>query len=157
MRRHKKLIIAVALAGVLLFASLGGVALAADPEGGGLQTKFGDFITKVCDEYDNNADTPIDREALQAAIDEVRPQMSEDRAEMRAARAAMRSRPKMNPEAMQEHLDSMLARGVITEEQAEAFQKWLSDKPEDLPFGPGFRGHGRFPGKFGPCAPPAEE
>ena len=45
----------------------------------------------------------------------------------------------------------MIANGVITEEQVEAFQKWMSERPEDLPFGLGLRGHGRFPGKFGPA------
>jgi len=114
MRRHKKLIIAAVLATVLVAGSIGGIALAQENEEGGIKAKFGDFITKVCDIYDKNVDPDIDREALQAAIDDVRTQMAADRAEMRAA---MGDRPEMDPEAMKEHLDALLAEDKITQEQ----------------------------------------
>ena len=138
MWRSKKVIVSAVLAAVLVFGIIGGVALA-DNGDGGLKAKCGDFITSVCDIYDENVEPDIDREVLKAAIDEVRTQIAQDRAEMRA-------------EAMENRL-------VLTDEQKEALQEWLDDMPEDLPFGPGLRGCGGFRGmggmrwSRGPCAP----
>ena len=140
MRRSKKLIIAAVLAGVLLFGSLGGVALAQGDDGGGLKARFGDFITTVCDKYDEYADTPIDREALQMALDEVRPRMPE-------------GRPEMDPEAIAEHLDALLDEGKITQEQYDRMIERWESMPDDVPKGSGFHGRGGPRGFWGPCAP----
>ena len=138
MRRSKKLIVGTVLAALVLFGSLGGVALA-DPEEEGLKAKFGDFITKVCDIYEQNVDPDIDREALETAITDVRTQMAADRTEMRAA-------------AMENRLQG------LTDEQKEALQEWRESRPEDLPMKFGGRMHGGFRGMGGPFAPaPAED
>ncbi len=140
MWRSKKVIVGAVLAAVLLFGSLGGVALA-DNGDGGLKAKLGDFITSVCDIYDENVEPDIDREALQAAIDEVRTQMAEDRAEMQAA-------------AIKDHLAKMVENGVIDETQAQELQEWLESKP-DVPVRFDFRGDGGFRGsgmgRLPPC------
>lgn len=155
MRRHKKLIVAAVLAAVLVAGSIGGIALAQENEEGGLKAKFGDFITKVCDIYDKNVDPDIDREALQAAIDDVRTQMAADRAEMRAG---MGDRPEMDPEAMKEHLDAFLAEDKITQEQYDKIiERWESMPDDFTGFGfrgmGGLRGMGGMWGFGGPCAP----
>ncbi|MFC1893215.1 hypothetical protein ACFLYR_04155, partial [Chloroflexota bacterium] len=138
------------LAGVLLFGTIGGVALAADSEGGGFKANCGDFITKVCDKYDEYTGESIDRDALQTAIGDVRTQMAEERAEMRLAAG---DRPEMNPEAMKEHLDALLSEEKITQEQYDQMIERLESMPEDFPMGFGFRGRGGHGGFLGPCAP----
>jgi hypothetical protein len=155
-RRSKKLIIAAVLAVVILAGGIGGVVLAADNgDDNGPEARFEAFIDNIITNYEGKGYTIESPEALKEAFAEARDGMAKNMMERHAV--AMEDRPKMGPEAMQERLDRMVAEGVITEEQAAEFQEWLSDMPEDVPFGPGFRGPGPFPGRFGPCPPPIEE
>jgi hypothetical protein len=145
MRRHKKLIVAAVLAGVLLFASLGGVALATDPEEGGLKAKYGDFIDKVITNYESETGDTLNREVLEAAIIGAKNQMRE---------AAMDKRPQAltdeQKEVLQEWCDS---KPGLTDEQKEALQAWWDSRPEDLPMKFGGHKDGGF--LRGMCKPPA--
>jgi len=130
-RRHKKLIVAAVLVGVLLFASLGGVVLATGPEEGGL----GDFIDKVITNYEKETGDEIEYpEALEQAFTNARVDMCKDRAEMRAA-------------TMERRLQD------LTDEQKEALQEWWDSRPEDLPMRFGGHKDGGF--LRGMCKPPA--
>ena len=104
MRRHKKLIVAAVLAGVLLFASLGGVALATEPEEGGLKAKFGDFIDKVIANYESETGDSLNREALEAAITDAKTQMRE---------AAMENRLEGQPMNKKRRLKSGVIQGLV--------------------------------------------
>ena len=119
MRRHKKLIVAAVLAGVLLFGSLGGIALADDGDDGP-EAKFGEFIDKVVALYEQKSggDTIDNPEALKEALTEARTQMRE--------------------KAMENRLQG------LTDEQKEALQAWRDSRPEDLPMKFGGRMHGNF-------------
>ena len=56
--------------------------------------------------------------------------------------------------AMVENLQQKVADGTITQAQADQILQHMQERPaENGPLGFGFRGHGRFPGKGGPCAP----
>ena len=145
MRSHKKLIVAAVLAGVLLFASLGGVALATDPEEGGLKAKYGDFIDKVITNYESETGDTLNREALEAAITDAKTQMKEE---------AMENRPQgLTDEqkgALKEWCDS---KPRLTDEQKEELKEWWGERPEDLPMKFGGYKHGGF--LRGMCKPPA--
>jgi hypothetical protein len=156
MRRSKKLIIVAVLVAVVLAGSIGGIVLAADNgDDNGPEARFEAFIDNVIANYEEKGYTIESPEALKEAFAEARDEMAKNMMERRAS--AMENCPKAGPEAMKERLDRMAAEGIITEEQAAEFQEWLSDMPEGVPFGPGFRGPGPFPGRFGPCPLPIEE
>jgi len=144
MRRSKKLIIAAVLAGVLLFGSLGGIALADDGDDGPA-AKFGEFIDKVIANYEGEGYTLESPEALKQAFADTRTEMAEARAEMRAA-------------AMESRLAKLVEEGKITEEEADELQGWWQSRP-DVPVKFGLRGHSGFRGMGGvrgfggPCAP----
>ncbi|HEY77608.1 MAG TPA: hypothetical protein G4O09_00650 [Dehalococcoidia bacterium] len=145
MRRSRKLIIAAVLAVVVLAGSIGGIVLAnGNGDDDGPADKFGAFIDKVIANYEEKGYTIESPEALKEAFAEARDEAAKKMMERHVA-------------AMQERLERMVAEGVITEEQAAELEEWLNDMPEGIPFGPGLPGHGRFPGRFGPCAPPIEE
>ncbi|MFC2032804.1 hypothetical protein ACFLUS_05595 [Chloroflexota bacterium] len=145
MRRHKKLIVTAVLAGVLLFASLGVVALATDSGDGGLKAKYGDFIDKVIANYESETGDTLNREALEAAITDAKTQMKEE---------AMENRPQgltdEQKEALKEWCES---KPRLTDEQKEALKEWRDSRPEDLPLKFGGRKHGIF--FRGMCKPPA--
>ena len=130
MRRSKKVIIGVVLAGVLLVGSLGGIALADDSDNGPA-AKVGDFINNVIANYERETGDDIDDDALKAAF-------ADARTEMRAS-------------AMEKRLQG------LTDEQKEALQEWWDSRPEDLPMKFGGRMHGGFRGMGGPCAPTTTE
>jgi hypothetical protein len=145
MRRSRKLIIAAVLAAVVLAGSIGGVVLAnGNRDDDGPEAKFGAFMDKVIANYEEKGYTIESPEALKEAFAEAGAEAAKNMRERRVA-------------AMQEHLKRMVSEGVITEEKAAELEEWLNDMPEGIPFGPGFPGHGRFPGRFGPCAPPIIE
>ncbi len=141
MRRHKKLIVAAVLVGVLLFASLGGVVFATDPEEGGL----GDFIDKVIANYESETGDTLNREALEAAIIDAKTQMREAAMEKR-----LQGLTDEQKETLQEWCDS---KPGLTDEQKEALKEWRNSRPEDLPMKFGGRKHGGF--FRGMCKPPA--
>ena len=144
MRRSKKLIVGAVLAAILLFGSLGGIALADDGEGG-LKAKFGDFINNVITNYEDETGEAIDRDALETAITDARTQMREEFMEYR-----LQGLTDEQKEALQEWRDS---RPNLTDEQKEALQEWRDSRPEDLPMKFGGRMHGGFRGFGGSCSP----
>ena len=164
MWRSKKFIVGAVLVTVLLFGSLGGVALADDGDGGP-PAKLGDFINNVINNYEKGTGDEIEYpEALKQAFTDARVDMCKDRAEMRAA--AMGNGPQNltdeQKDALQEWLDARpeIENGPqnLTDKQKEALQEWWDSRPEDMPLGPGSRGPGGFHGMggmrgfFGPCA-----
>ena len=131
MRRHKKLIVGAVLAAVLLFGSLGGVALADDNEDSSQPgALFGALWDRACAIYQDNTGDDIDPEALKDAFTQAR---SETRAE-----------------ALQNRLNYLVEQGKITQEQADEYLNWQGARP-DVPVRFGFRGHGGFRGM---CRPP---
>jgi hypothetical protein len=133
MWRSKKFIIATVLAAVVLVGSIGGVVLAqenGDEDGTQPEARHAALLERVCEIYEDNTGDEIDSTALKEA-------WAQAQSEMQA-------------EAMEAHLAKMVENGVIDETQAQELQEWLDDMPEGLPFGPGFRGHGMFPGMGGP-------
>ena len=76
MRRSKKLIVGVVLAAVLLFGSLGGVALAAD-NGDDSQpdSRCGALLDRVCEIYGKNTGVTLDSEALKDAFTQAQSEM----------------------------------------------------------------------------------
>jgi hypothetical protein len=145
MRRSRKLIIAAVLAVVVVAGSIGGIVLAnGNGNDDGSADKFGAFLDKVIANYEEKGYTIESPEALKEAFAEAGAEAAENMRERRVA-------------AMQEHLERMVTEGAISEEKAAEIEEWLNDMPEGIQFGPGLPGHGRFPGRFGPCAPPVEE
>jgi hypothetical protein len=130
MRRSKKLIIAVGLASVLLFGSLGGIALANDGDDGPA-AKFGEFLDKVVTLYEqkSDGDTIDNPEALKEALTEAKAQMREAFMENR-----LQGLTDEQKEALQDWRDS---RPNLTDEQKEALQEWWDSRR----------------GFSGPCAP----
>jgi hypothetical protein len=139
-RRSKKLIIAAVLAGVLLLASLGGVALAQDNDDDSQPGAFfGALWEKVSVIYEQKTGDTLDQEALKEAFTQ--------------------AQREVQTEAMQNRLQSMVEEGKITQKQADDYLEWQKAMPEDMPFKFGFGGHGGFRGMGGfrgfggPCAP----
>ena len=149
MWRSKKFVVVALLAAVLIVGSIGGVAFAQTASGhdGQPKARCGDMLERVCEIYEQNTGVTIDQEALKDAFAQVRSEMRPE---------APQNRPKMEAEAMQNHLQNLVDEGKITQEQADAFQEWLEARP-DVTVGFGFPGgHGGFhpaPGMGGPCAP----
>jgi hypothetical protein len=137
MWRSKKLIIVAVLAAVLLAGSIGGIALAADNgDNSQPKTQGDDLLAKVCTIYQQKTGVTIDQAALKDAFTQARSEMQKEREQAR--------------------LQNLVKQGTITQEQADQYLNWWQSKP-DVPFGFGFRGHGGFPGKGGPCAPSPSE
>jgi hypothetical protein len=155
MWRSKKFVVVALLAAVLLVGSIGGVAFAQTENGDESQpkTRCGDLLDKVCEIYEQNTGVTIDQEALKDAFSQAQGEMK-NRFEMRPQ--ALQNRPEMGPEAMQNHLQNLVDKGKITQEQADALQEWWEARP-DVTVGFGFPGgHGGFhpaPGMGGLYAP----
>jgi len=118
MWRSKKFILIAVIAAVVLVGSIGGVVLANDDENQP-KAKFGEFIDKVCEIYEDNTGYAIDTDELQNAI-------AEAQNEMQAA-------------AIEAHLAKMVENGVIDETQAQELQEWWESRP-DVPVVPGLGG-----------------
>ena len=145
MWRSKKYIVIAVLAAVVLVGSIGGVVLAADNgDTDPHEAHFDTMLDKVCEIYNANTDTDIDRDALKDAFIQARSEMlPEDMPKFR----------KMDPEAMQDHLQELFDQGKITQEQFDEKKAWLESMSDGSPFRCGFRGMGRPHGFPGPCAP----
>ena len=135
MLRRKKLVMVAVLATAVLAGSIGGAVLAADNgEDSSPEAAIGALVDRVCAIYEEKTGVAIDQEALKDAFDQ--------------AQSEMRS------EALERWLQSLVAEGKITQEQAEEYLQWQQAKP-DVPFGSGlngrggFRGHGGFLGMGG--------
>ncbi len=128
MWRRKKVIVGATLAAVLLFGSLGGVALA-DENDSQPRAVFGDLWDRVLEIYEENTSTAIDQEALKDAFTEAR------------------------TETMATRLQNMVDEGTMTQDEADQLLEWMQSRP-DAPAGfgsrgAGFRGHGGFHGMGG--------
>jgi hypothetical protein len=131
MWRSKKFIVAVVMA-VVLVGSISGVALAADNgDDSQPETEHGAILERVCEIYQENTGVTIDQEALKDAF-------AQAQSEMQAA-------------ALENHLQSLVDAGEITQEEADQYLEWWESKP-DVSIGFDFHGHG---GMLGFGDPPA--
>jgi len=129
MRRSKKLIIAAVLAGVLLFGSLGGIALAQDNEDTSQPAAQIEALwDRVSEIYEQKTGVALDQEALKEAL-------AEAQGEMRT-------------QALQNRLQSLVDQDIITQGEADAYLDWWAARP-DILVGSGFQGHGGFRGMGG--------
>ena len=165
MRRSRKIILAALLGIVVLFGSIGGVALAqTDEDESQPETRHGAMLDRICEIYNANPERPgdIDSELLKDAFAQAR---SELRTEAREKiRERLIEEGKITEEQLAE-LEAWLA--ARPELQTEEFKAWLDARP-DVPFQFGARNHddmkpfggfGRHGGGFrGWCQPdePAE-
>ena len=132
MWRSKKFIIITVLAAVLVAGSIGGIALAqgnGDEDVNQPEARQAALLERICEIYQDNTGTAINAEDLQNAF-------AQARSEMRG-------------EALQNYLQNLVDNGKITQEQAQELQEWWQSRPEDLPFAPGFPGHGMMQRGFG--------
>lgn len=150
MRRSRRIILAALLAVVVLAGTIGGVALAqtGDEDNGQHKARFGGFLEKVCNIYNEaNPEAPIDLEELEAAFGTAREQ---------ACAEIQQKRSEIDPEAMRETLRERIQEryeaGEITQEQYEKAMERLDSMPEDAPLRFGMRGHGRCQGLMEPPA-----
>ena len=144
MWRSKKFIVIALLATVLLVGSISGVALAQTGNGEESQPDIhhGALLDRVIAIYEEQTGTAIDSEELKAAFALARDEMCPEH---------LRGGHMIDPEARQEHLQSLIEQGRITQEQADKMtERWESMIAEGEGFG--FRGHGRFHGMGGPNA-----
>lgn len=112
MKRHRKILLAVFLAAVVLAGSIGGVVLASDSdEESGTEPELGSFFDRVLELYQEKTNTVIDREAFQESFNQARE-------EMREARPSSRSH------------DSLFDDEVLTQEQRDEIEAWLEARPE---------------------------
>jgi len=131
----KKFIIVLALAAVLAIVSVGGVVLAqgnGDEDANQPEARQAALLERVCEIYEANTGTAINAEDLQNAFTQ--------------------AQSETHTAAMEARLAQMVENGVIDETQAQELQEWWESRPEDLPFGPGFRapgGGGPFGGSGG--------
>jgi hypothetical protein len=149
MWRSKKFIIVAVLAVVALVGSIGGVAIAQSENSDENHPGAGQaaLLEKVCEIYEDNTGTAIEADELQEAF--------------------AQARDEMQAEALDEHLQSLVDEGKITQEEADQYKAWLEARPEiDAQMAPGFPGAGMHrgfggPGGFGPPSgefePPAAE
>lgn len=145
MWRSKKVIVGAVLAAVMLFASIGGAAMADTGDGSSLKAKFGEHFDRVCEIYEENTGVAIDQEALRDAFTQARDEMCPE---------ALQDGRMIDPEAMQERLQNLVDEGRITQEQADKMiERWESVTDGEEGFG--FKGMGRMRG-FGGLYAPAE-
>ncbi len=132
MWRSKKFIVGAVLVAVVLAVSIGGAVLAADNGSNNqTETKTGTpLIDRVLEIYQEQTGVAIDLEVLKDAF-----------AQARSEQLAT---------ALQNRLDQMVADGVITQGEADAYLEWWQARP-DISLGLGLRGHGGFFGLGGPC------
>jgi hypothetical protein len=130
MWRSKKFIIIAVLAVVVLAGSIGGVALAqTSNDNNQPAAQQQTLLDKVCAIYEQNTGVAIDSGELQKAFDQARSEMRD--------------------EALNNYLQGLVDKGKMTQEQADQYKAWLESKP-DVPFAPGFFGHGMHRGFGGP-------
>jgi hypothetical protein len=131
MKKSKKFVIALALGAAIIAGSLGGVIMAADNgDDSEPATRMEVMLDKVAANYLGITGEELDIEALKSAFKQ--------------------SREEMRAEALQNHLDKLVADGVITQEEADEWSSWWALKP-DVSIGLGKHGPARFPGKGAPC------
>jgi hypothetical protein len=129
----KRLLLPVAATMIVISIVTGG-AIMAQENGSGETPVIESFASRVA------AILGLDEAQVQDAMDQARREMQD--------------------EALQRKLDSMVERGRLTQEQADAYLEWYQSRPEGIwefgGLGPGFgfggHGHGMGPaeGRFGP-------
>ena len=132
MWRSKKFIIITVLAAVLVAGSIGGIALAqgnGDEDVNQPEARQAALLERICEIYEDNTGTAINAEDLQNAFAQAQSEVRE--------------------EALQNYLQNLVDNGKITQEQADQWKSWWQSRPEGLPFGPGFPGHGMMQRGFG--------
>ena len=130
MKRHKKILIAVFLAAIVLVGSIGGAVLASDnDEKSSTETEFGNFIERVLELYQEKTNTVIDRQALEDSLNQAREEIHE-------AQPRFRFHGRLfDDEALtQEQRDEIEAwLEARPEFPTDEFKEWLESKPELLP------------------------
>ena len=125
----RKRTLAVAMAvGLLALALVGGAVLAqtSDDDDDSAGKSFAARVAEVLD---------LEEADVEAALEQARADMLDER--------------------LDAHIDRLVERGVLTEDQAEEYRTWLDDRPGGLPqlgdrgHGPGRRGFVRGHGKSG--------
>lgn len=134
MWRSKKFILAVSLAAVVLAGSIGGVVLAAD-NGTEPEAKGDALLSKVCAIYQEKTGVTLNMDALKESFAEAQNEML--------------------TEAMKEHLQSLVDKGRMTQDEADRYLEWWQARP-DVPAGIGFCGPGGFRG-MGRRMPPMRQ
>lgn len=138
MWRSKKFIVLVTLAALILVGviSAGAVYAASNGEETQPEIHMEDFWDEISQSYYNQTGHTLDQEALLDAFADARNEIMNDR--------------------LQDHTQKLVTEGKITQEEADQYLSWWSDKP-DVSLGPGFGGRGRFgrcfPMRIGPGAP----
>jgi len=134
MWRSKKFLLMALVVPAVLVGSLSGVAFAqtGSEETTQPEAQYEVLFDRVAAIYQEKTGEAIDSEALKDAF-------AQAQSEMRA-------------EALQNHLQSLVDDGTITQEEADQYLEWWQSKP-DVPVGFGPRGHGGFRGMGGLCAP----
>jgi hypothetical protein len=129
MKRHKKILLAVFLAAVVLAGSIGGAVLASDSdEESNTEPEFGSIFERILELYQEKTNTVIDREALQESF-------TQAREEMREAQPRFRFHGRLfDDEALtQEQRDEIEAwLEARPEFPAEEFKEWLESRPDFL-------------------------
>ena len=136
MRRSRKFILIGLLVVVVLGGTLGGIAIAQANDQNNNQTdnttQLSTLLDKVASIYEQNTGVAIDSQEL--------------------AKAFTQAQKDMRDAALDKYLNNLVAKGKITQDQANQFKTWLNSRP-DVPIGPGlkggFHGMGRFGGRFG--------
>jgi len=133
MWRSKKFIVGVVLAAVLLFGSIGGVALANTENGDDSQpeARYEALLDRVCEIYEENTGVAINPPELEDAFAQARREIRDEGADR--------------------YLQNLIDQGKISQDEADQHQEWFQARPDvplqrpfDHGFGPrGFRG--------GPC------
>jgi hypothetical protein len=131
---RKSIIIAVSVA-VLLIGSIAGVVLAqGNDQNSQSQAQGEDLLAKVCTIYQQNTGVTIDEAALKTAFTQAQNELQLTREKAQ--------------------LQNMVDQGKITQDQANQYLNWWQSRPS-VPFGFGGGFHTGFPGRGGPCVPPA--
>lgn len=132
MGRKKKFIIVGLLVLVVLGGTLGGIAIAQANDQSTNQTnatsQLSTLLDKVASIYQQNTGVAIDSQEL--------------------AKAFTQAQKEMRSTALDNYLNNLVTKGIITQDQANQFKTWLDSKP-NIPIGPGFKGGFHGMGRLG--------
>jgi hypothetical protein len=135
MLKKKKRLVIVLIAIAATVGITTGVVFAQD-EGGATQpeAQHEALLDRVCEIYKDNTGVAIDAQALQDAFTQAQDEMM--------------------AEAMQNRLDALVEKGVITQDQADQYKAWWESRPDTvLPGHPFFGGGPGGIGFGGHCGP----
>ena len=136
MSREKKIILSVLLSAAAVIGITTGFAFAQDENDGDTQpgAQHEALLNRVCEIYEDNTGVAINPEELENAFTQAQEEIM--------------------TEAMENRLNAMVEKGVITQEEADQLKEWLESRPDvslpgGVPFGGRAGGHG-FGGHFCP-------